>query len=256
MKRVLTALALLPVAFYGIFFASQPVFTGIVAVMALLCYYEYTGIVAKQGIAGPLWAGYPMGLLMLLDVPFARLMAAVLLALGLSVRELPKVLLFAATTALGVLYIFGGWRCAIDLRAMGVHWLLFALAVNWAGDIAAFYSGRAFGKHKLAPAVSPGKSWEGAIGSLIAAVLFGYAFFVYYKPTIALPHMLGLSVLANAAGQLGDLAESAIKRGAGVKDSSTLLPGHGGFLDRFDSSIFTMPVVYYYLLYFSERAIS
>jgi phosphatidate cytidylyltransferase len=183
-------------------------------------------------------------------------MAAVLLAAALTLRDLPKVLLFAGTTALGVLYIFGAWRCAIDLHASGVHWLLFALAVNWVGDIAAFYCGRKFGKHKLAPRVSPAKSWEGAIASLAAAVLFGYGFFVYFTPAIALPHMLALSMLANAAGQIGDLAESAIKRGAGVKDSSTLLPGHGGFLDRLDSSLFTMPVVYYYLLFFSARPLS
>jgi phosphatidate cytidylyltransferase len=82
---------------------------------------------------------------------------------------------------------------------------------------------------------------------MAAALLFGYAFFLYVRPAIPVGHMLSLSALSNAAGQVGDLAESAIKRGAGVKDSSTLLPGHGGFLDRLDSSLFTMPVVYYYL---------
>jgi phosphatidate cytidylyltransferase len=130
---------------------------------------------------------------------------------------------------------------------------LFALAVNWVGDVAAFYVGRSIGKHKLAPRISPAKSWEGALASLVAAVIFGYAFFRYVQPAIALAHMLALSVIANAVGQIGDLAESAIKRGAGVKDSSTLLPGHGGFLDRLDSSLFTMPVVYYYLAYVAVR---
>jgi phosphatidate cytidylyltransferase len=247
MKRVLTALALLPIAIYGTFFAPPPVFFGIVLSMAVLCYYEYTTIVRAQGIDGPHWIGFPIGVLILAEAPYVRLLAAILLAVSLTLRDLAKVVPFAAATALGVLYVFGAWRCAIDLRAAGVHWLLFALAVNWVGDIAAFYVGRSIGKHKLAPRISPGKSWEGAIASMAAAVLFGYAFFLYVRPAIAVGHMLSLSVLSNAAGQVGDLAESAIKRGAGVKDSSTLLPGHGGFLDRLDSSLFTMPVVYYYL---------
>ena len=247
MKRVLTALALLPIAIYAIFFAPPPVFFAVVLAMAVLCYYEYTTIVRAQGIEGPYWIGFPIGLLILIDVPYARLLGAVLLTVSLSLRDLSKVAPFAGVTALGVLYVFGAWRCAVDLHTIGVQWLLFALAVNWVGDIAAFYVGRSLGKHKLAPRISPGKSWEGSIGSMAAAVIFGYAFFLHVMPALPLAHMVALSLLANAAGQVGDLAESAMKRGAGVKDSSALLPGHGGFLDRLDSSLFTMPVVYYYL---------
>jgi phosphatidate cytidylyltransferase len=248
MKRVLTALVLAAVAIYSIFFAPPAVFTGVVAVMAAFCYYEYSAILMAHGVQGPLWLGYLMGLVVLADLPYARLLAGALLAFGLTVRELPKFLLFAGGISLGVLYVFAAWRCAIDLRAAGPHWLLFALSVNWVGDIAAFYVGRTFGKHKLAPRVSPGKSWEGAVGSMGAALLFGYAFFLWLRPAVPLVHLLLLSIVANAAGQVGDLAESALKRGAGIKDSSTLLPGHGGFLDRLDSSLFTMPVVYYYLI--------
>jgi phosphatidate cytidylyltransferase len=249
MKRVLTALALFALAVYAIFFAPQPVFFAVVIAMAALCYYEYTTMVRAQGIEGPYWIGFPIGLLILVEAPYTRLLAAVLLTLSLTLGDLSKVVPFAGATALGVLYVFGGWRCAVELHAAGVHWLLFALAVNWVGDVAAFYVGRAIGKHKVAPRISPGKSWEGAIGSMVLAVLFGYAFFLYVRPVIPVADMFALSVIANAAGQVGDLAESAIKRGAGVKDSSTLLPGHGGFLDRLDSSLFTMPVVYYYLFY-------
>jgi phosphatidate cytidylyltransferase len=248
MKRVLTGLVLVAVAIYSIFFAPPTVFTGVVLVMALLCYYEYTAILIAHGVQGPIWLGYLIGVLVLAEVPYVRLLAATLLAFGLTLRELSKFLLFAGATSLGVLYIFAAWRCAIDLHAAGVQWVLFALAVNWVGDIAAFYVGRTFGKHKLAPRISPGKSWEGAVSSMGAAVLFGYGFFLWLRPAVSLMHMLLLSVLANSAGQAGDLAESALKRGAGLKDSSTLLPGHGGFLDRLDSSLFTMPVVYYYLL--------
>jgi phosphatidate cytidylyltransferase len=243
MKRVLTALILLPFAIFAIFFAPPPVFFGVVVLMAVLCYYEYATI------AGAHWLGYAIGLLVLLDVPHARLTGAVLLTVCLGLGELSKVIPVAGATALGVLYIFSAWRCAVDLHAAGVHWLLFALAVNWVGDVAAFYVGRSIGRHKLAPRISPAKSWEGAMASLLASVAFGYAFYRYTQPAIPIGPMLALSVVASAAGQIGDLAESAIKRGAGVKDSSTLLPGHGGFLDRLDSSLFTMPVVYYYLTY-------
>ena len=246
MKRVLTALILLPFAIFGIFFAPPPVFLALVVLMAALCYYEYAAIASAH------WIGYAIGLLVLFDLPYAPGLAVAVLTIGITVRELGKVLPVAAATALGVLYIFVGWRCAVDLRAAGVHWLLFALAVNWVGDVAAFYVGRSLGKHKLAPRISPGKSWEGTAGSMLAAVVFGYAFFRYVQPSIPLMHMLALAAVANIAGQVGDLAESALKRGAGVKDSSTLLPGHGGFLDRLDSSLFTMPVVYYYLKYVSR----
>jgi phosphatidate cytidylyltransferase len=129
-------------------------------------------------------------------------------------------------------------------------WVLFALSMNWVGDIAAYYVGRNFGKHKLAPRISPAKSWEGAIASSIFAVLFGAAYNIQFTLGVPPWDMVALSLFANVAGQIGDLAESALKRGAGVKDSGTLLPGHGGFLDRLDSSLFTLPVVYYYLAYF------
>jgi phosphatidate cytidylyltransferase len=127
--------------------------------------------------------------------------------------------------------------------------MTFGLAVNWIGDTAAYYFGRNFGKHKLAPVVSPGKSWEGAAASAAAAVLFG---------VFALPRFVSIgmwqggliAVAANVAGQMGDLAESAIKRGAGVKDSGKLLPGHGGMLDRVDSSLFSLPVLYALLYFF------
>jgi phosphatidate cytidylyltransferase len=245
MKRVLTALVLFPLAIFAIFFAPPPMFLVIVLLMAGLCYYEYAAIASAH------WIGYLIGLLVVFDLPYARALGVAVLTIGLTVREVAKVLPVAAATALGVAYVFAAWRCAVDLRAAGVHWLLFALAVNWVGDIAAFYVGRSFGRHKLAPRISPGKSWEGAVGSMAAAMIFGYAFY-RSVPSFPLVHMLTLAAVANVAGQVGDLAESALKRGAGVKDSSALLPGHGGFLDRLDSSLFTMPVVYYYLTYLAR----
>jgi phosphatidate cytidylyltransferase len=132
----------------------------------------------------------------------------------------------------------------MPLRQANRHWLMYALLLNWAGDSGAYYIGRAFGRHKMAPRVSPKKSWEGAAASVATSVLVGGAYLFRFIPGMTVASAIGLTVAANAAGQLGDLAESAIKRGASVKDSSAILPGHGGFLDRVDSTLFTLPVIY------------
>jgi phosphatidate cytidylyltransferase len=124
----------------------------------------------------------------------------------------------------------------------------FALALSWVGDIAAYYVGKNFGRHKLAPRVSPGKSWEGAVASLAGSMVFGFFYLNYLIPQVAPWQSLLLAGVGNVAGQLGDLAESALKRGAGVKDSGTMLPGHGGWLDRVDSTLFAVPVVYWLVM--------
>ncbi len=244
MKRVLTALVLVPVAVYSVLFAPWAVFLGVIVLFAVCCFHEYAAITHSFA---PL--GYAAGLLILFSPPgemgalvFISMVAAMCLPVFSKTPEIavPR----AASLALGISYVFGAWKCGILVHDMNPHWLMFALVVNWAGDTGAFYVGRKFGKRKLAPAISPGKSWEGAIASTCASVIFG----VIYLPlaihgTSYLKAVL-LSVGANIAGQIGDLAESAIKRSAGVKDSGTMLPGHGGMLDRLDSSLFAMPALY------------
>jgi phosphatidate cytidylyltransferase len=121
---------------------------------------------------------------------------------------------------------------------------MFALLVNWVGDAGAYYVGKAFGRHKMAPRVSPQKSWEGAAASLVTSVLIAGGYLMHFVPAIGAPLAIGFAAAANVAGQLGDLVESAMKRGAGIKDSGAILPGHGGFLDRVDSTLFSLPVVY------------
>jgi phosphatidate cytidylyltransferase len=223
----------------------------VTALVALLCYYEYCGIVAAYGAGtlGPL--GYAAGLLILALPESASLLvvAAVLMALGLAIGadDLRAGILRAAFLALGVAYIFGCWRFAPLLRAANRYWLLYALSLNWIGDIGAYYVGRRFGRHKLAPMVSPGKSWEGAAASLGASMLFGFLLLHWAIPAVPPAIALAFTAAANVAGQFGDLAESGLKRAAGVKDSGTLLPGHGGMLDRVDSTLFTLPVVYLYI---------
>jgi phosphatidate cytidylyltransferase len=128
----------------------------------------------------------------------------------------------------------------------GPRLLLFALVIIWAADTAAYFVGRAIGKHPLAPHISPKKTWEGSLAGLIGSLAVAYAF--HFWLTIPLPHLLAMATLGNIAGQMGDLLESAYKRSAGVKDSGSLLPGHGGILDRIDGLILCIPVIWYYLV--------
>lgn len=248
MKRVLTSSLLIPAVVYIVLWAPQWLFFGVLAIVALTCYSEFCGIASgyRLGRLGPV--GYAAGLVVLAvnqeGALVFTLLALLALSFSLPAGDLTGALPRAAVLLLGIVYIFGAWKCALLLRAQSPYWLLYALVLNWVGDIGAYYVGRKWGRHKLAPVISPGKSWEGAAMSVAASAAFGVVFLLRFTPSIAPLEAVALSVAANAAGQLGDLAESALKRGAGLKDSGALLPGHGGLLDRVDSTLFTLPVVY------------
>jgi phosphatidate cytidylyltransferase len=247
MTRIATALILIPFIAWVTLASPQWVFFAVLAITGLLAYSEFDNIVAASGILRAGWPGMAAGLVLLLAPNPAVVLVLVALlgmALALRVNNLAAALPSAGAFSLGVAYVFGAWRCAADLRAINPHWLLFAMLLSWSGDTAAYYVGRSFGKHKMAPAVSPGKSWEGAAGSVAGAMLVGGFFAHYLIPQAPLAQALLLAAAGNIAGQLGDLCESALKRGGGVKDSGTLLPGHGGWLDRIDSSLFSVPTVY------------
>ena len=251
MKRVLTALALIPAVGWVVLWADFWIFLAILATVACLCYREYNDIAAGYDFGAPGVIGYGAGLMILFwrDVPFSALVGVTLVALVMVMREkdLAHALPRAALLILGIVYIFGCWKCARPLRETSPHWLMYGLMLNWVGDIGAYYVGKPYGKHKLAPRVSPQKSWEGSIASVVTSVIVGTLYLQRFIPTVPLWHAIVLTVAANIAGQLGDLAESAMKRGANVKDSGAILPGHGGFLDRVDSTLFALPVVYAYL---------
>jgi phosphatidate cytidylyltransferase len=145
---------------------------------------------------------------------------------------------------------------ALREESNGPSLLIFLLCVVWAGDIAALYVGRAWGRHKLAPSLSPNKTWEGTVGSLAGSLLAAGALLALARvlqawdsSRLSYPESvwfwLALAVIVNGAAQVGDLAESALKRSAGVKDSGTLLPGHGGVLDRVDALLLAAPVLWY-----------
>ncbi len=260
MKRVLTAAWLIPASTYCIFFAPHWLFLAVVCLLALLCYREYERMVHNQQLHNFAIPGAVLGLLLLAvpQITWADFLFLPLLGLGLTLRtvkgpdDFKTAFASAGVFTLGILYIFGSWRAGVALHERSVHWMFFAIALNWAGDVAAYYVGRAIGKHKLAPLISPGKSREGAAASVIASLIFGYLYLGHFEPQTPLSLVLLLSIAGNLAGQLGDLSESALKRGAQMKDSGTMLPGHGGWLDRLDSSLFSMPVVYWLLEAYSR----
>jgi len=246
MKRVLTALVLIAVVLAAIFAGRWWALLGAISVVALLTFVEYSQMLQ---IALPRRALGAIVGVTLLVVPLDRafllimLFAVLALALPMGVVDLRKGFNHAAALFLGVLYVFGAMKTMYVLGLRNPWWLLFALMINWIGDSGAYYVGRQFGRHKMAPRISPGKSWEGAIASVVCSTVF----FVALGPRVLHISALDaatLALLGNVAGQFGDLAESALKRAVGVKDSGTLLPGHGGMWDRVDSALFTVPVVY------------
>lgn len=297
MKRVLTAVVLVPLVLLAAFRAPLWLFALLVAAVIVLALHEYLGIADAAGLKPFKWLTYIMGVgpfavlwisgwpteraynkisfgLLFLPLWLTVLMAAVVI-LGVSLvfrRDLSMGLASAAASVFGVLYVGVSLSLLVCLRADIKILVVFVLFSVWAGDIAAYYVGRSIGKHKLAPVVSPNKSWEGAIASVIASILLaalvfhfqpqisklfreGYreAYWLFpYPSAFVRPlrpswvHILGLGILTNVAAQFGDLFESALKRGANLKDSGTLLPGHGGVLDRIDALLFAIPVVWYY----------
>jgi phosphatidate cytidylyltransferase len=251
MKRILTAAALIPIVVYVVLWANFWAFFAVLATVAVLCYREFNNVAEAYGFGAPGPLGYGAGLLLLVWWQETWLLvlgiALMLLALAMRGDDLAKSLPRAALLLAGIVYIFGCWKCAVPLRELNPHWLMYALLVNWVGDMGAYYVGRRWGRHKMAPRVSPHKSWEGAAASVAASVLIAGWYLLRFVPGVAVAQAVALTVAANAAGQLGDLAESAMKRGAGLKDSGVILPGHGGFLDRVDSTLFSLPLIYAYV---------
>jgi len=264
--RILTAVVLIPLFVWLILFAPFEAFRIALVIVGALAYIEFARIAGYRtvgsgmispGMVVPASIGCAAGIapgiaLIYSPAPAPVIVMAALLGMTLALRssDLRDSLPAAGAFTLGIIYIFGAWRFASELRLMNPHWLMFAMLLSWAGDTAALYVGKAFGKNKMAPRISPAKTWEGAAGSVIGAIFAGWVYAHFLIPSAPMAQIALVAIGGNIAGQVGDLAESAFKRGAGVKDSGTLLPGHGGWLDRIDSSLFAVPVVYVLLRYF------
>ena len=189
----------------------------------------------------------PFDLMEILALTALALPAAMLLSPGPFERRLKDL----AITAFGVLYVGFTLSTIVSTRALpaGELFVLFVAIVTWAADTGAYYAGTLLGKHLLAPSVSPKKTIEGVGGGLILAVGAALAACAWFVPQLSLVDALILGLLLTVAGLFGDLWESMIKRRVGVKDSGSILPGHGGMLDRLDSLLFTAPTFYYYVIW-------
>lgn len=207
--------------------------------------YELAGGLALHREIGKILGVLPT----IADVFFIFLLGIAALTLWTR-RPLVEGLPSAGISSSGLLLVALPLTYAIRLHGQGIDGpklLFFALVITWVGDTAAYFAGRSLGKFKLAPHLSPKKTWEGTIASLVGALVVAFVFSRWMS--VPLPHLFGMAVGGNVAGQAGDLLESAYKRSAGVKDSGTLLPGHGGVLDRIDALILTFPVVWYYWIW-------
>lgn len=261
-QRVITGLWGIPLLVAAVWFAYPlPWFTVLVAVWGLLAAYEFYKIVGAK--APPLlWLGL-IWTALFITVPHCTyahatpvlLTSAIVFSLIWLLARPRKEGAFLgwAWTIAGIIYI--GWLLShlVALRGLedGRNWVFLALLANFGSDTAAYFAGRALGRHKLAPSISPGKTWEGTIAGLLGAVVISLLFTLSWP--LGLPISYGaaiiLGLLISVFGQLGDLVESLLKRNMGVKDSGRLLPGHGGALDRIDSVVFAGVVVYYYVIW-------
>ena len=168
-------------------------------------------------------------------------------------KDFTRMLVGAGVTVLGPLYIafLGGFLVAIRVGFenhlyLSTHLLGFFFLVLMGSDTGAYFTGKAIGKHKLIPKISPGKTWEGLVGGFVAAAAFAALATAWFFPELPYQVSIPLAVVMSGVGVLGDLAESAMKRGAGAKDAAAILPGHGGFLDRLDSILLNAPLLYYF----------
>jgi phosphatidate cytidylyltransferase len=183
------------------------------------------------------------------DVFFIFLLGVAVLTLWTK-RPIVEALPAAGISCSGLLLVAFLLTYTIRLHGIetdGPKLLMFVLVITWVGDSAAYFVGRALGRHRIAPVLSPKKTWEGTVASILGALLVALVFARWL--VVPLPHLLAMAAVGNIAGQAGDLLESAYKRSAGVKDSGSLLPGHGGVLDRIDALILAIPVVWYYWIW-------
>jgi phosphatidate cytidylyltransferase len=260
LKRLASAFVLLPVFLLivikapGWMFNTLVVVASAAALWELLRLFEQAGRPVDRGLA--LLAGVAVTasfgaarLIEPLALPGFTLLLAVGAVLAAPVwRGTPDVSR-SANTLLAITYI--GWLLGFGIllhqtSALGDELILYVVGVTWIGETAAYVVGSAMGRHRLAPVISPKKSVEGAVAQLVASIATGAAVGAWLLPMCGMGVWLGAGALLGVIGQFGDLAESAIKRDLGTKDTGALIPGHGGVLDRIDSLLFNLPAFYYF----------
>jgi phosphatidate cytidylyltransferase len=277
MSRIITAVILLPFLIASILVSwLQPLFVVLAAAAMVLGLYEFYLLAGKKGIKADAAAGYLAAVALFIIFYFATpnpmqdrldvqslvlvlliFITGTLIAATFRAAPFEKMIASAGATILGVLYVvlLGGHLVAVRTgfpQKLSAHLLSFFFLVLMGSDVGAYYVGRAIGRHKLAPKISPGKTWEGVAGGVVAGLALAAVAHFWFFRELPLKWALPLAVVMTTLGILGDLTESAIKRGSGAKDAAKILPGHGGALDRLDSLLFNAPLLYYFAhFYFS-----
>jgi len=258
-RRVLSTAVLLPVFIWVLVAAPAWVFIAMIVGVGMLANWEFTRMFERAGVpvlrdAGLLWGA-------LVTLAFVRPdrsgAALAIVVIGLLVASLdrgpaaPARWQRVAITLLGVCYVNWLLGHTILLRALpdGVHWILLLVWVTWLGETAAYAVGSLIGRHRLAPAISPGKSIEGAVAQLVVSIVAAITAPGWLFPGLRFQDALVVGILLGVLGQIGDLVESALKRSVGTKDTGQVIPGHGGVLDRIDSLLFNAPALFYYVTY-------
>jgi phosphatidate cytidylyltransferase len=283
MNRVITALIALPVLIASIIFPPLNLLFVLLAMGAIVvALYEFWFLCRRVGARPDVVVGYAavaalfvvffFNWIELLYLIVPLFIIAALVAEMLRGAPFDKMVLSVGSTVVGVFYVaflgahllgvrtgftnlFGAPETylvgeAFVSHTLSTHMLAFFFLVLMGSDTGAYYTGRLLGKHKLAPKVSPGKTWEGAAGGMLASLFMAALSHYWFFPELSLAAALPLAALMNVLGVVGDLTESALKRGANAKDAAQLLPGHGGLLDRLDSLLFNAPLLYYFALYY------
>ena len=265
-KRIAVSFAAIPVIVLASYFGGY-YFLTFVLFISIAAYYEFVSFCKKKAINANLWLSSIIILVLIInqfrhfiDVYTIIIISSLLLLIFELFRNKGSAILNLSAAYLGIFYI-GLFSTALlglrefypnvdELYVRGGYLVISILASIWLGDSAAYYGGTAIGRHKLFPRVSPNKSWEGAIfgfifsiGAMILARLIVLDF-------LSWNNIIVIGIIIGIVGQVGDLVESLLKRDAGVKDSSAIIPGHGGVFDRFDSLLFVAPAVWFYLRYF------
>ena len=260
--RILVSVIFIPLIL-AICILGKYFFLGFALVIGGFSFYEFITVAKNKEASGSHFIGLPAVLLVILNVYFNFLESSHLIFVIVFIallyelfRDQKSAILNLGVTLLGIFYIGFFVSSLISVREyflayqQGGFVIISMLATIWICDSAAYFFGIAYGKHKLFPRVSPKKSWEGAIAGFIFSILTMLTAKLILVDFLSWQNVIVIGIILGTVGQVGDLIESLIKRDAGVKDSSNLIPGHGGVFDRFDSLIYSAPVVYLYIRYF------
>lgn len=263
MARILSGIVLILISLLAVLFAPRILYIAGIGIVGTLCLYEFSRIMHAMDIRSRSWFLYAIfwallaGLYLETLPPLVMMslatVAALISALGLRKLEVRQRAFILLAELFGIFYITLFLYPAFPIRysfgeALGRQWTLLMLLVIWVGDTFALVAGRKIGRRPFAPVLSPKKTREGALCGLLSGIIAAVALHGYLFEDIPLHHVFISSAILGIFGQLGDLAESMLKRAAGIKDSSNLIPGHGGVLDRMDSLLLAIPVLYAYLL--------